>query len=109
MKRERIWTSALRLPGTRRFGSDCCAWPRFWHSFGGCINSECNNCGGRKENFAKPLRPFRRCRGSLHPMGPFNFGIDAGLNIPACRSWEKLRKSEQLLFIPKIEIELNDD
>jgi hypothetical protein len=38
----------------------------------GCINSECNNCGKRKENFAKPLRPSRRWRGSLDPTGPFN-------------------------------------
>ncbi|WP_157467376.1 ligand-binding sensor domain-containing protein [Edaphobacter aggregans] len=60
-------------PTIRRFGSDRCAWLRFWHSFGGCIDSECNNCGGRKENFAKPLRPFRRWRGSLDPMMTFNF------------------------------------
>jgi Y_Y_Y domain len=53
-------------------GSACCAWLRFWHSFGDCINSECNNCGGRTENFAKPSRPFRRWLGSPDPTGPFN-------------------------------------
>src|SRR5260370_1136136 len=103
------WLSPYCRLSTRPFGSACCAWLRFWHSFGGCINSECNKCGGRKENFAKPLRPFRRWRGSLDPTGPFNLGIDAGLSIPACRSWEKRRKSGQLLFIPKIGIELYDD
>jgi signal transduction histidine kinase len=96
-------------PTIKLTGFDYCAWLRFWHSFGGCINSECSNCGGRKENLAKQLRPFRRWRGSLDPTGPFNFGIDAGLNIPACRSWEKRRKSGQSLFIPKIEIELYDE
>ena len=33
------------------------------------INSECNNCGRRKRNFAKRLRPFRRWRGSLTRRG----------------------------------------
>ena len=46
---------------------------------------------------------------SLDPTGPFNFGIEAGLNIPACRSWEKAKESGKLLFIPKIWIELYDD
>src|SRR3978361_2356573 len=106
MKRERVWTSSSRPPGTRPLGSACCTRLRFWHSFGGYIDSECNNCGERKENFAKPSRPFRRWRGSLDPTGRFNFAIDAGLNIPACRSWEKRRTLGQLLFIPKIGIEL---
>jgi len=77
--------------------------------FWGCINSECNSCEERKESFAKPSRPFRQWRGSLDPTGPFNFGIAAWSSIPACRSWEKGRKSGQLLFIPTLWIELYDD
>jgi hypothetical protein len=66
------WLSPYCQLSTRPPGSACCAWLRFWHSSGGCIDSECNNCGGRKENFAKPLRQFRRWRRSLDPMMPFN-------------------------------------
>ena len=58
---------------TRPPGSACCAWLRFWHSFGACIISECGNCGGRTENVAKPLRAFRRWRGSVDLVIPFNF------------------------------------
>src|SRR5258708_5122561 len=39
------WLSQYCRLSTRPIGSACCAWLRFWHSFGGCINSECNSCG----------------------------------------------------------------